>query len=602
MRALRSLIAASALLISAPAIAQQGVPYFPQTIPSGTFVGRLSSGPGPTEAISTTALLNALFPNGSAAFPFNAASVAYQGSVNGTVTVQAQAAAGTWTLKWPTSQGTSNQCLKTTASGAIATTSWANCAYLDTNNTWSGTQTFNGNLTVASLANFTGTFQRNGTTQTFPASGVIVGTTDSQTLTNKSIDAGQLTGTIAQARLSAGINSNNTVTKVSNYSIATTDCGNTISGTTGPWTLTLPAVAGFSASCVVQVCNADPNDNTHHAIRLSGFPTPSLGRLWMQQCEEVSVNNGAWIVTKWPGKFRPGFVPTLFVDTGGSDSNDGLVSNAAANALATPQQCWTIFQREMDLGTAQPTCSPTGGQTFTGGVSCSAAMVPTVYFLIGNGGRAVIRNTAGNVVVQENDFCGYIIFDNVNLDCTSAASHPCIGLFDHQQNGSDLSTGGFTNGVTFTGANASDIGVSCDAMCRINGSAAVTFAGTMAAGFSVDQTSSLNIASGVTVAASATVTGVFKINGGSQLAYSGTMTFGASSTVSEVLTLRGNGTYACIGSLTVSGTMAGRQWSVLNGAGLMNLSGTVVPGSAGITTAGTFGNGTVFAATSGGSC
>lgn len=48
------------------------------------------------------------------------------------------------------------------------------------NNTWTGTN------------NFTGTFQIGGVTQTFPASGNIVGTSDVQTLTNKNIGASQI--------------------------------------------------------------------------------------------------------------------------------------------------------------------------------------------------------------------------------------------------------------------------------------------------------------------------------------------------------------------------------------------------------------------------
>lgn len=47
-------------------------------------------------------------------------------------------------------------------------------------NTWTGTN------------NFTGTFRINSVTQTFPASGNIVGTSDTQTLTNKSIVASQI--------------------------------------------------------------------------------------------------------------------------------------------------------------------------------------------------------------------------------------------------------------------------------------------------------------------------------------------------------------------------------------------------------------------------
>lgn len=60
------------------------------------------------------------------------------------------------------------------------------------NNTWTGTN------------NFTGTFQINTVTQTFPASGNLVGTSDAQTLTNKSMNASQInSGTLNGARMPA---------------------------------------------------------------------------------------------------------------------------------------------------------------------------------------------------------------------------------------------------------------------------------------------------------------------------------------------------------------------------------------------------------------
>ena len=48
----------------------------------------------------------------------------------------------------------------------------------------------NGGFTQSGVANFTGGLQANGTAQTFPGSGSIAGTSDTQTLTNKTINGG----------------------------------------------------------------------------------------------------------------------------------------------------------------------------------------------------------------------------------------------------------------------------------------------------------------------------------------------------------------------------------------------------------------------------
>ena len=58
---IRSLLAALLAALSSQAFGQTtGVPYFPQTLPANTVIGRLSSGPGPTEAIPFSRLSTAL--------------------------------------------------------------------------------------------------------------------------------------------------------------------------------------------------------------------------------------------------------------------------------------------------------------------------------------------------------------------------------------------------------------------------------------------------------------------------------------------------------------------------------------------------------------
>lgn len=69
-------------------------------------------------------------------------------------------------------------------------------AGLDVNQTFSGTETFSG------IFNATGTFEIGGTTQSFPASGHLVGTTDSQALTGKTYNGLSIatsTGTLSIA-------------------------------------------------------------------------------------------------------------------------------------------------------------------------------------------------------------------------------------------------------------------------------------------------------------------------------------------------------------------------------------------------------------------
>jgi hypothetical protein len=63
----------------------------------------------------------------------------------------------------------------------------------------------NANCTFGGTDNFTGTFEIGGTAQTFPGSGLIAGTTDTQTLTNKSIAGSEInSGVVGQSYGGAG--------------------------------------------------------------------------------------------------------------------------------------------------------------------------------------------------------------------------------------------------------------------------------------------------------------------------------------------------------------------------------------------------------------
>lgn len=77
-------------------------------------------------------------------------------------------------------------------------TSGGTVPLLNANNTWSGNDNFTGAVSVL------------GVQQIFPPSGLLVGTTDTQTLTNKSIDASEITsGILAVAQGGTGLGSGN---------------------------------------------------------------------------------------------------------------------------------------------------------------------------------------------------------------------------------------------------------------------------------------------------------------------------------------------------------------------------------------------------------
>lgn len=129
----------------------------------------------------------------------------------------------------------------------------------------------------------------------------------------------------------AGVPQNNLNTQSGNYSIQTTDCGNTINETGAQKTITLPAVSGFASNCVLAVYNAS---STRGQI-LSGFPgalaaAPS-NILWPLDTVTVQIVNGAWSLQSYPARHKITASITLYVDnTNGNDANDCLAATTSA--------------------------------------------------------------------------------------------------------------------------------------------------------------------------------------------------------------------------------------------------------------------------------
>lgn len=122
-----------------------------------------------------------------------------------------------------------------------------------TANTWSGTN------------NFTGTFEIGGTMQSFPASGNLVGTTDTQTLTNKTINGatgiGQTVGATSTA--TTPFTSNATLAAITGLSIPV------VAGATYFCEAYLPITANASGG--VQVALAGASSMTVTSASYTGF-------------------------------------------------------------------------------------------------------------------------------------------------------------------------------------------------------------------------------------------------------------------------------------------------------------------------------------------
>lgn len=145
------------------------------------------------------------------------------------------------------------------------------------------------------------------------------------------------------ADLPAGVPTNTLRTIVANDSVATTDCGKTLqlgTGSTGFFTLTVPAVGSFNGTCRVDVTNGD----TASGKAISGLS--GLTKLYPTQTFVIEIVNGAWAITQLPKRWVVTGNTTVFVnkDTG-ADTNGCL---ASTSACATSAQAMQDIARSID--------------------------------------------------------------------------------------------------------------------------------------------------------------------------------------------------------------------------------------------------------------
>lgn len=165
------------------------------------------------------------------------------------------------------------------------------------------------NLTFSGTANFTSTFSISGQAETFPGTGLIVGTTDTQTLTNKSIAGSEInSGTISTSVLPLGTNStpgivqcdNSTITCSGGVITATTGGGGNV---TGPLSSTANAIATYSGTSGTALLNNTGVTIASNAITdLQSISATSTDGLALANTTSATVGAQKWSPRlRWTG-------------------------------------------------------------------------------------------------------------------------------------------------------------------------------------------------------------------------------------------------------------------------------------------------------------
>jgi len=137
-----------------------------------------------------------------------------------------------------------------------------------------------GPITFSGIENFIGTFQINGTAQSFPASGSLVGTSDTQTLINKTLSGATLSGILAGTPTLSGSNFITLANLV--QGTASTLLGNPTGSGANYQNITLGATLNFSGGTTLNCSSATSSqlgcvvpDNT--TITVAGGVISSIG-------------------------------------------------------------------------------------------------------------------------------------------------------------------------------------------------------------------------------------------------------------------------------------------------------------------------------------
>jgi hypothetical protein len=278
--------------------------------------------------------------------------------------------------------------------------------------------------------------------------------------------------------------------------------------------------------------------------------------LWPKQSVLLENQNNIWNVAPRFQRWAPLRNVTFFVDTAGSDSNDGLVSGSGA--LRNIQTGVNMTQLFVDWGGTNAglagTVSPTAGQTFAETVAVSGAQIGSnEIFIQGNGGAFNWANVGQNSMLSVGDG-GICIIQDINF-LSTANTFGKASIYLHNNAIIDINSG-----ITVQGGGSNDIAVFVD-----NHGCICTFA----AGMVVTNT----------------LSAVVWCDNGGKVSISGVLSPTGSTQVSQLLVAKYR-------SVIILGTAAaGAGWGSIGPSlavkgGLIDTSGTSVPGGTSSSTGG----------------
>ena len=245
--------------------------------------------------------------------------------------------------------------------------------------------------------------------------------------------------------LGYGVDANLPWPVTSNTTIAAKYCGGTVlagTGSTGQFTLTLPAVTGFPSNCSVLIKNGDSTNGK----LLSGFPSDLNSILYPQQSLGLKIVSGVWQTFYNPGPWNspPGGV-SLYASPTGSDSNDCLTSGTActlAGACLNCRQINTGRSGTFSIMLANGTYSTTDGNsalcsiTGNGGGSSPGLTSLIGASTSGSPGNTVLAIPANSLGIYAKDG-GEVVVNNVEITGGNgsigmqAAGQDCVVDYDN---------------------------------------------------------------------------------------------------------------------------------------------------------------------------